>query len=70
MNPVVVPTANPNLRAGDRTDAWFGLNLYIPDGELEGQRMHFGLGLPVHQHLDGPQLRTNLMFQTGWSWTW
>lgn len=69
LNPAIVPTADPNLRGGDRTDVWFGLHIYVPEGALEGNRVFFEFGLPIHQVLDGPQLETNWMLRTGWSWT-
>ena len=55
LNPPVVPTADPALRAGSRTDVVVGFAL---DGNqrLEGLRLEFSARLPVQQRLDGPQL--------------
>jgi hypothetical protein len=54
LNPAVVPTADPNLRAGRRLDAGLGL--------MKGYRgWQFGadVAVPLYQDLDGPQLETD-----------
>ncbi len=66
MNPNAksVSTAQTNLRAGSRTDASLGLNLYDLFGQ--DQRLAFEFGLPVQQDLDGPQLGVDYIFTVGW----
>lgn len=32
LNPNLVPTADPNRRAGTQIDIGFGLNLFVPEG--------------------------------------
>ena len=52
------PAHDPDLQSGRRLDALFGVDLY-PGGELlRGASLAIEAGLPVYQHLDGPQLRT------------
>ncbi len=69
MNPAMAPTARPDLRGGERLDLWFGLNRYVPEGALEGNRFSLEYGLPLTQALDGPQLETDGQFLASWSWT-
>ena len=66
LNPAMVPTADPDLRGGDRLDALFGLNAYLQDGPLAGHRFAFEFGVPVYQDLDGPQLETDWILTLGW----
>jgi hypothetical protein len=64
LNPAMVPTADPDLRAGKRSDALLGLN-YVRGGlalAVEG-------GVPVYQDLDGPQLETDWLLNLGMQWT-
>jgi len=69
LNPAMVPTADPELRAGKRIDLLFGLNLFESDGTFAGNRIVLEAGLPVYQALDGPQLETSWRIQVGWEFT-
>jgi hypothetical protein len=63
LNPMVVPTADPDLRAGSRLDALLGLN-FVHGGlslAVEG-------GVPVYQDLDGPQLETDWLLALRLQW--
>lgn len=65
LNPRLVPTADPTLRAGSRLDVLGGVNLVTSNGHrllLEG-------GVPLAQSLDGPQLRTDYTFTAGWQYS-
>jgi hypothetical protein len=62
------PEGKPNLRGGRRLDVLLGLNFYAPSGRLKGNRLMLEGGLPVYQHLDGPQLGTAWMFNLSWSY--
>lgn len=70
LNPMMVPTADPDLRAGRRLDALFGLN-FMPSalGErlavVKGLRLAIEGGLPAYQSLDGPQLGESWQITTG-----
>jgi len=61
--PGMVPTADPNLRAGTRVDALLGVNFVPP--ALTRLRLAAEVGAPVYQKLDGPQLETDLIFTLG-----
>lgn len=66
LNPAVVPTADPDLRGGDRLDALVGLNWLCGSGALAGNRLALEVGLPVYEDLDGPQLSTQWLATIGW----
>ena len=61
------PEARTDLRGGRRLDLLLGLNFYAPKGFLKGTRLMIEGGIPVYQHLDGPQLGTAWLFSTGLS---
>jgi hypothetical protein len=69
LNPRVVPTADPDLRAGRRIDILFGLNLFALEGRLAGNRIGIEGGVPIYQWLDGPQLETDYRLSVAWDWT-
>ena len=61
LNPMMVPTADANLRAGTRADVLLGYNYQLTQAALIGLEV----GLPFYQDLDGPQLETDLTMQLG-----
>ncbi len=66
-----VPTsaeASPNLQAGERINMLFGFNLYAPRGVLKGNRLTVEGGIPVYEHLTGPQLGMAWSFNIGWTY--
>ena len=65
----VIPTADPNRRAGHRIDLHPGVNFYVPLGPLRKHRFSIEAGIPVYQWLDGPQLRTQWQIMAGWQFT-
>jgi len=65
LNPMMVPTARPDLRAGTRFDAGVGLNFFVPGGSLHNLRVGVEALFPVYQDLDGPQLEVDAMVQVG-----
>lgn len=70
VDPVLDPdanfTENPALQGGSRVDFPVGVNLYFPGEILHGHRLGLELALPIHQDLDGPQLRQDWMISVGW----
>ena len=66
LNPRMVPTADPNLRAGTRADAGLGLNLFGAGTSLSGHRLALEILVPFYQDLDGPQLETDWRVLVGW----
>lgn len=67
--PFIVPTADPERRNGSRLDALVGFNIYFHDGILEGHRLAIEAGVPIYQHLDGPQLGNDWIVIIGWQKT-
>lgn len=55
LNPLQVPTADPNLRAGNFLSLGLGLNFLVPSGPVEGVRLSVEGIIPLVQDLDGPQ---------------
>jgi len=56
---MMVPTADPGRRAGERLDVLGGINFMMPGGMLSGVRVALEVGLPVYESLDGPGLETD-----------
>jgi len=69
LNPMMVPTADPNRRAGRRLDFLAGLSVFTGSGKLEGLRLTVDGGTPIYQSLDGPQLETDWMVGAMLEWT-
>ena len=62
LNPMALPTADPDRRGGWRLDLFPGINLLLPGGH----RVAVEVGLPAAQRLDGPQLETDWRLVVGW----
>ncbi|MEW6026907.1 MAG: transporter [Planctomycetota bacterium] len=69
LNPMMVPTADPDRRGGERVDILCGVNLYAAEGKFKGHRLAIESGWPIYQSLDGPQLETDWKLTVGWQWT-
>ncbi|MDY7013054.1 MAG: transporter [Cyanobacteriota bacterium] len=65
LNPMMIPTADPDRRGGSRIDLGLGLNLYAPEGSLQGTRLGIEFAFPVYQSLTGPQLETDWQLTVG-----
>jgi hypothetical protein len=70
LNPALVPTADPDLRGGMQLDVGIGGELLGQRGFLKDHRLAIELELPVYQHLDGPQLETDMRLTLGWQRIW
>ena len=66
MAPMMVPTADPDLRGGRRYDVLLGTSIAPVEGALRGHRFGIEFGMPVYQNLDGPQLETDWTATLGW----
>ena len=66
LNPAVVPTADPDRRAGSRLDWLLGVNLVVPLGRAGHHRFGLEYGRPIYQRLDGPQLGSQWRLVLGW----
>lgn len=69
LNPAMVPTADPDLRSGERLDLLVGLNLKPDQDWLKGHRIAIEFGVPIYQSLDGPQLETDWLLTAGWQYS-
>jgi hypothetical protein len=69
MAPNMVPTADPDKRAGRRFDLLVGANFSPAAGWFAGQTIAAEFGAPVYQNLDGPQLETDWIVTVGWQLT-
>ncbi len=65
LNPMMIPTADPDRRSGTQINLGFGLNLYAPKGDLKGSRLAMEFELPILRDLDGPQLETDWQLTLG-----
>lgn len=69
LNPALNPAFDAQKQAGERLDAVFGLNFYVPQGFLKGNRFSIEGGLPMYQSIDGPNLGIDWFITAGWSYT-
>ena len=81
LDPMMEQTNDPNLQAGKRLDATFGLT-FCPGMAccdspccskglskfLDGQQLFVEGRLPLVQSLDGPQLQNSWSINAGWQW--
>jgi hypothetical protein len=60
LDPTESPLHDPDLYAGRRLDALFGIDITpsVDGGVLSGTSLAVEVGVPTYQYLDGPQLRT------------
>lgn len=66
LDPFQDPAANTLALSGSRVSLPVGFNLRIPDGRFAGHRLGLEFILPIHQDLDGPQLRQDWSLVVGW----
>ena len=69
LNPNMVPTADPNRRAGTLTQLALGYEFATNSGALKNNRFAIEYRIPVQQDLDGPQLETNQTLSLNWHYT-
>jgi len=67
LNPNESPAHNTLTQAGWRVDLPVGVNFVMPEGQFEGHRLGVEFLLPIHQNLDGPQLKHSWSVSAGWS---
>ena len=65
LNPMMIPTADPDLRGGTRLDFGLGVNLYLPESLIPEGRFAAEFEFPLYQSLDGPQLETDWQLTVG-----
>lgn len=68
-----LPQSSPmhwtQAQGGSRVEIPVGLNLRFASGALEGHRLGAEVLLPVHQSLNGPQLRSRYGVTAAWGYT-
>ncbi|MBL4762436.1 MAG: transporter [Gammaproteobacteria bacterium] len=65
-----VQTADPDRQGKERVDLAIGLTLLGTQGDFKGQRLAFEASQPLHQNLEGPQLKSDLMITVGYQQAW
>lgn len=65
LNPMMVPTARPQSRGGERLDLGVGINFYVPSGTLRSLRIAVEFLVPMYQDLNGPQLENDWSLVSG-----
>jgi hypothetical protein len=68
LDPEETPAADPALQGGTRVEMPVGLNLYFPEGFLEGHRVGIEASMPVYENLHGPQLEHGWSVTLGWEY--
>ena len=56
-DPFFSPATDPDRMGGTRVDLPLGVNVYFPEGHMEGYRVSVEGVKPLYQDLDGPQLK-------------
>ncbi len=65
-----VQTADPERQGKQRLELGLGLNLLGTQGALKGQRISIEWVVPLHQDLNGPQLKADSMLTLGYQLIW
>lgn len=66
LDPNQSPAHSNLTQGGWRVDLPVGLNLVVPPGRFAGHRLGVEFTIPLHQDLDGPQLRHRWSLVAGW----
>jgi len=67
LKPYESPAHNTLTQSGWRVDLPVGLNFVMPEGQFEGHRLGVEFLFPIHQDLNGPQLKHSWSIAAGWS---
>ena len=67
LNPNESPAHNALTQGGWRVDLPVGVNFIIPEGQFRDHRLGVEFLIPIHQNLDGPQLKHRWSVAAGWS---
>ncbi|MBL4836366.1 MAG: hypothetical protein JKY34_02210 [Kordiimonadaceae bacterium] len=68
LNSMLVPTADPDNQGGKVVYLQSGFNIFFQGKTLDGQRLAVEFLVPIHQDLNGIQLRTRWHLRGGWQW--
>jgi len=69
LNPNMVPTADPLLRAGQRADITLGYTFSGSQSMMSGHKIAFEYSLPIYQNLDGLQLEVDQILSVQWQYS-
>lgn len=69
LDPNESPANNTLTQGGWRVDIPMGINVIMPPGRFGGNRLGVDVLAPIHQNLDGPQLRHRWSVAVGWQKT-
>ena len=68
LDPTMDPSNDPKRTGGRRVDVFLGANLML-GGPFAGLLALVEFGVPVHQHLNGPQMAVDRLVQVGLQYT-
>ncbi len=68
LNPMMVPTADPDAQGGERSELSLSVNYLFLKGAAKGHRLALEYSEPVYQHLDGPQMALDSTLTAGWQY--
>lgn len=68
LDPMETPAAHPELQGGTRVEMPVGINVFFPEGLLQGHRVGIEASKPIYQDLDGPQLEHGWSLTLGWEY--
>jgi hypothetical protein len=72
-DPELDPNRNPafdaSKQSGARLDFLLGLNFYIPEGLLKGNRFSVEGGIPLYQNIAGPNMAVDWLISAGWTFS-
>ena len=66
LDPRVSPAHDPRTQGGWKVEIPLGFNFVVPPGRFGGHRLSMEFLTPVHQELDGPQLRHRWSLVLAW----
>jgi hypothetical protein len=69
LDPNRNPAFDPTKLWGERLDFLAGLNFYIPNGPLRGNRFSLEGGVPVYQNIGGPNLGVSWLITVALNYT-
>ncbi|WP_372864399.1 transporter [Spongiibacter sp.] len=68
LNPMMVPTADPDAQGGERSELSLSVNYLFLKGAAKGHRLALEYSEPVYQQLDGPQMALDSTLTAGWQY--
>lgn len=68
LNPMMMPTADANMRGGQQIDTAIGANFVFHQGFLKGHRLALEYSMPIEQKVDGIQMETDGSLLFGWQY--